>query len=89
MWCEGGERSFVMRLVRESARHGVHCRWFTTLVSKAANLVPIEAAIRAAGSREKVVLEMSQGQKSSRLVAWSFLDRDGRRALGSRPRTSS
>jgi 23S rRNA (adenine1618-N6)-methyltransferase len=84
LWCEGGERVFVLRLVRESARHGRQCRWFTSLVSKADNLPPVEAAIRAAGARECVVRAMAQGQKSSRVVAWSYLDREGRRALGNR-----
>jgi 23S rRNA (adenine1618-N6)-methyltransferase len=84
LWCEGGERAFVLRLVRESARHGGRCRWFTTLVSKRSNVAPVEAAIRATGAREHVLLEMAQGQKTSRLVAWTYLDRAGRQVLCNR-----
>ncbi len=72
LWCEGGEAAFVGRMVEESAGRPECCRWFTSLVSKSANLPPVRAALRRAGATRVRVLEMGQGQKVSRIVAWSF-----------------
>jgi hypothetical protein len=46
--------------------------WFTSLVSKASNLPGIEAALKKAGAKAVRMVEMGQGQKQSRMVAWSF-----------------
>ena len=57
--------------------HG--CRqvlWFSVLVSKASNLPAIQTALKKAGARESQVVEMSQGNKQSRFVAWTFHDKD-------------
>lgn len=48
--------------------------WFSTLVSKASNLPMIQSTLKKAGVFESRVVEMSQGQKQSRFVAWTFLD---------------
>jgi 23S rRNA (adenine1618-N6)-methyltransferase len=48
--------------------------WFTSLVSKASNLPGIEAALKKAGAKAVRIVEMGQGQKQSRMVAWSFQD---------------
>jgi 23S rRNA (adenine1618-N6)-methyltransferase len=81
LWCAGGERGFLLRLIAESARHGARIGWFSTLVSKASNLVPLRAALRQAGAAETRTIEMAQGQKTSRLLAWSYLGRARRAAL--------
>lgn len=75
LWCEGGERGFLLRLITESVRYRSRCAWFTALVSKTANLTPLRAAIRAAGAAELRTVDMAQGQKKSRFLAWSFLSR--------------
>ncbi|WP_065760912.1 23S rRNA (adenine(1618)-N(6))-methyltransferase RlmF [Pseudomonas defluvii] len=74
LWCEGGEIRFVSQLVAESAAMGQQVLWFTSLVSKASNLPGIQAALNKAGALEHRVVEMGQGQKQSRLVAWTFKD---------------
>ena len=61
-------------MIAESARIPTRCRWFSSLISKAANLPGIRAALRTAGATEIRTLAMAQGQKQSRIVAWSFLD---------------
>lgn len=71
--CPGGEAAFVRQMIEESAALPERCLWFTTLVSKAANLPGVQAALRQAGARATRVIEMAQGQKKSRIVAWSFL----------------
>ena len=74
LWCEGGEIRFVTQLIGESAQLGSQVLWFTSLVSKASNLPAIEAALKKAGVKAQRVVEMGQGQKQSRMVAWSFQD---------------
>lgn len=73
LWCPGGEVEFVRRMIEESAAHATRCRWFSTLVSKAASLPAVYAELRRVGAREWKTLDMAQGQKKSRVVAWTFL----------------
>jgi len=80
LWCEGGEITFVRRLIRESVQLANGCLWFTTLVSKESNLPLVLAALKQARVPEQRVIEMAQGQKRSRVVAWSFLDAAAREA---------
>ncbi|MNP64670.1 Ribosomal RNA large subunit methyltransferase F [compost metagenome] len=72
LWCEGGEARFVTQLISESAQVGQQVLWFSTLVSKASNLPAIQTALKKAGALQSQVVEMSQGQKQSRFVAWTF-----------------
>lgn len=72
LWCEGGETAFVRRMIEESARNPGACRWFTTLVSKSANLAAVHRALRQVEARDIRTVEMEQGQKRSRVVAWRF-----------------
>ncbi|CAM4050545.1 23S rRNA (adenine(1618)-N(6))-methyltransferase RlmF [Pseudomonas wadenswilerensis] len=80
LWCEGGEIRFVSQLVAESASLGQQVLWFTSLVSKASNLPGIQAALKKAGAVEQRVVEMGQGQKQSRMIAWTFQDAAARQA---------
>jgi 23S rRNA (adenine1618-N6)-methyltransferase len=75
LWCEGGEIRFISQLVAESAAFGQQVRWFSTLVSKATNLPGIQAALKKAGALDSKVVEMGQGQKQSRFIAWTFQSR--------------
>lgn len=72
LWCQGGEREFISQMIRESQDIGQKVRWFTTLVSKDSNLKPLEKKIEQLSASELRVLEMTQGQKKSRVLAWSF-----------------
>jgi 23S rRNA (adenine1618-N6)-methyltransferase len=72
LWCPGGEDGFVRRMIAESAQFPTRCRWFSTLVSKAANLPGLRQALRQANVREIRTLDMAQGQKQSRILAWTF-----------------
>jgi len=78
LWCEGGEIRFVTQLVNESVQYAQQVLWFSSLVSKASNLPAIEAALKKVGAKTLRTLEMGQGQKQSRLVAWSFHDDEAR-----------
>jgi 23S rRNA (adenine1618-N6)-methyltransferase len=72
LWCEGGERAFLERMIVQSAGIPKRCLWFTTLVSKAENLRHVEAALKKVHPVETRTIPMAQGQKQSRLVAWTF-----------------
>ena len=87
LWCEGGEIRFVTQLVGESVQYAEQVLWFTSLVSKASNLPGIEAALRKAGAKAVRINEMGQGQKQSRMVAWSFQDDNARQAWHARRKT--
>ncbi|MBI3565582.1 MAG: 23S rRNA (adenine(1618)-N(6))-methyltransferase RlmF [Elusimicrobia bacterium] len=69
---EGGEAGFARRMAAESARFAAEVRWFTLLVSRESNLPAIRAALTKAGAAEVRVVAMGQGNKASRLVAWTF-----------------
>jgi 23S rRNA (adenine1618-N6)-methyltransferase len=72
LWCEGGEAGFVRRMIAESAARPSLCRWFTTLVAKRENLPAIERSLKTAAPADVRIIDMAQGQKKSRLVAWRF-----------------
>lgn len=72
LWCQGGEAAFVARLIAESAQVGQQVLWFSSLISKAGNLAGVYSALNKAGALEVRTVEMAQGQKQSRFVAWTF-----------------
>ncbi len=72
LWCNGGERAFVKSMIEQSAAIPKRVLWFTSLVSQAANLPHIEAALKKAKVVESRIVPMAQGQKQSRFVAWTF-----------------
>jgi 23S rRNA (adenine1618-N6)-methyltransferase len=74
LWCAGGEVAFIGRMVEESARIQSRCLWFTSMVSKEAHLPAVIAGLKQAKVRERRIIDMAQGQKRSRIVAWTFLD---------------
>ncbi|MCP2027306.1 23S rRNA (adenine1618-N6)-methyltransferase [Flavobacterium sp. HSC-32F16] len=74
LWCNGGEIGFVTQMIYESAKYGSQCLWFTTLVSKKENLSSIYKTLKKVNAVSVKTIEMSQGQKNSRIVAWSFLN---------------
>ena len=74
LWCEGGELAFVGKMIAESAGKGKNCLWFTSLVSRNTSLPPLYQALKQAGVCEHRTIEMAQGQKISRFLAWTFHD---------------
>jgi len=80
LYCEGGEEAFVTAMVNESRQYAAQCLWFTTLVSKAASLPGVYRALKKVNASEVNTIAMAQGQKQSRIVAWTFLNASQRRA---------
>jgi 23S rRNA (adenine1618-N6)-methyltransferase len=73
LWCDGGENRFVRNMVRESKKFSESCFWFTTLVSKQSNLKSIYRTLENENAVEVKTIAMGQGNKTSRIVAWTFL----------------
>lgn len=84
LWYPGGERSFVQGLIEQSAGIRKRCLWFTTLVSKADHLPLLQAALAKFHPADVRVIPMSQGQKQSRILAWTFLGKADRKIWAKR-----
>ena len=76
LWTPGGEEEFVRRLVAESRPLAQRCHWFTTLISKKTTLLSIHYFLRQAEAAQVHTIDMAQGQKKSRFVAWTFLSEE-------------
>jgi 23S rRNA (adenine1618-N6)-methyltransferase len=72
LWCDGGEVEFISKMVRESTQYAQQVMWFTSLVSKKDNLDIIQAELKKAKAKQVKVVNMGQGNKISRFIAWSF-----------------
>ena len=79
LWCPGGEASFVKNMAFESREFAKQVLWFTTLISKKENVRWLRKNLEKVGASEVRIVEMSQGQKNSRFVAWTFKDEEERR----------
>lgn len=73
LWCDGGEIGFITQMIFESVKYPLQCFWFTTLVSKKENIKSIYKTLNKVGAVKIKTIEMAQGQKISRFVAWTFL----------------
>jgi 23S rRNA (adenine1618-N6)-methyltransferase len=73
LWCNGGEIGFITQMIYESAKYAMQCQWFTTLVSKKENLSSIYKTLNKVNAASIKTIDMAQGQKTSRIVAWTFL----------------
>lgn len=70
--CAGGEAAFLTAMIQESKAYAKQCLWFTTLVSKAANLPLVYRQLNRVQAVSVNTIAMAQGQKQSRFVAWTF-----------------
>ena len=78
LWCLGGEEKFVQDMIRESKPFAASCLWFSSLISNYEHLASIYRFLEKAKATEVVTAEMGQGNKISRIVAWSFLTEEQR-----------
>jgi len=74
LWCEGGEKAFIKRMIEQSLNFKNNCYWFTSLVSKKTNLNEIYQLLETADPFEIQTINMGQGNKKSRVVAWTYLN---------------
>ena len=71
--CDGGENKFIQNMIRESEKFSKNCYWFSTLVSKQSNLKGIYKLLEKVEANKIKTIPMGTGNKSSRIVAWTFL----------------
>lgn len=72
LWCEGGEEGFLAKMIEESLAFAKTCTWFSSLISKKTTLPGAYLALKKAGAVEVKTIDMAQGQKVSRALAWTF-----------------
>ena len=73
LWTPGGEVKFIANMIEESKIFSDQVLWFSSLVSKKDNLEPLTRALGKARVADHKIVEMAQGQKVSRFLAWSFV----------------
>ncbi len=80
LWFPGGEVAFCRLMIEESVAVSTVCVWFTTLLSKNDSVAPLRRALDVVNPREVRVINMHHGNKVTRIVAWSFMSQQQRRA---------
>ncbi len=73
LWCEGGELAFISKMIQESILFSKQVLWFTCLVSKKENLSKLLQKLKNIKALDIKTIDMAQGQKISRILAWSFV----------------
>ena len=76
LWTDGGEKRFIRRMIKESRKFGKLCCWFSTIVSKQSSLNEIYSLFEELDVEEYKTIQMGQGNKTSRIVAWTFLTQE-------------
>lgn len=79
LWCPGGEMQFIASMIEQSVEFAGQCLWFSSLVSKKDNLKPLCKLLKKANVAEFNIIDMAQGQKVSRFIAWTFIEKNQRR----------
>lgn len=74
LWCKGGESRFLRMMIKESKIFSSQCRWFTSLVSKSENVKPAMKLLRKLDAIDIKEIEMKQGNKVTRILAWTFFN---------------
>jgi 23S rRNA (adenine1618-N6)-methyltransferase len=72
LWCKGGESAFIEHVILQSAQYADCCEWFSSLVSKQENLPLFYRTLKKVKASQVKTIEMAQGQKTSRILAWQF-----------------
>ncbi len=74
LWTFGGEKKFIHSIITESVEYKESIMWFTSLVSKKESINPLKKALSKVNPAQVKVIKMNQGNKSSRVLAWTFMD---------------
>ncbi|MCT2408969.1 23S rRNA (adenine(1618)-N(6))-methyltransferase RlmF [Chryseobacterium antibioticum] len=79
LWCEGGELAFITKMIQESTQYSSQVLWFTCLVSKKDNLYKLTNLLKKVKALDFKTIDMAQGQKVSRMLAWTFIPQKSRK----------
>ncbi|WP_288376655.1 23S rRNA (adenine(1618)-N(6))-methyltransferase RlmF [Chryseobacterium culicis] len=80
LWCEGGELAFITKMINESTLFSSQVLWFTCLVSKKDNLNKLTNLVKKVKAADVKAIDMAQGQKTSRILAWTFIPQKDRKS---------
>lgn len=80
LWCDGGEMAFIKKMINESVDFSSNVLWFTSLVSKKDNLHQLTTLLKNLKVAEFKTIDMAQGQKISRILAWTFVSKENRKS---------
>lgn len=72
LWYVGGEKAFLHNYLYQSSLFKENCTWFTSLVSKKENVESLQKSSKKLGATAFKVIPMHQGNKVTRIVAWTF-----------------
>jgi len=72
LWYVGGEKAFLHNYLYQSSLYKQQVIWFTSLVSKKENVESLQKAAKKLGATSFKVIPMHQGNKVTRIVAWSY-----------------
>lgn len=72
LWCAGGELQFLNNMILQSKSFANSVGWFTSLVSKEAHLKTAYKTLKKVGIKAPKTILMGQGNKKSRILAWTF-----------------
>lgn len=73
LWYKGGEKAFLHNYLYQSSLIKEQCKWFTSLVSKKENVATMQKSLTKLGAFKIKVIPMHQGNKVTRIVAWTFV----------------
>lgn len=73
--CEGGEEAFLQLMVRQSQQFRTSVYWFSSVVLKQSHLKSAYKTLQKIGVADLKVIQMGQGNKSSRILAWTFMNK--------------
>jgi len=71
---EGGEKKFIQNMIYQSKQFSNSCLWFSTLVSKQSSMKNAFESLKKVGASEVKTKTMGQGNKTSRILVWTFLN---------------
>lgn len=74
--CDGGENRFLQHFAKESKKFSNNCYWFSALVKKTSNQKGITELLTQLGATEIKTIPTGSGNKSSQILAWSFITKD-------------
>ncbi len=72
LWYPGGEERFLKQYMIESTDFKTTVVWFTSLVSRKELVRPMKVLLKKLGVTEVKVLDLSLGNKKSRVVTWTY-----------------
>lgn len=82
---KGGELQFIQNMITESQVFADRCLWFSSLVSKEANLKKLHRFLQKSKPAIIEVITIKTGNKVGRILAWTYSkSRDRKKWLGDR-----